>query len=151
MLWVPLDGTNTVPLTYDYQQRVMGSAQTPSALFYAELMNTDTMNYLIGTGELYFWDSLAALLLIDPWACSIEQLPLAVDVKRSASVGGQPGDFPEQASNGNPRGSFHEPSVGTTSVRTQSVMVDVCTHADKDRFYTAYEQILNDQWTGPSR
>ncbi len=151
MVWVPLDGTNTVPLTYEYQQVVTETAQTASAEFYAELMSTDTMNYLIGTGELYFWDSLAALMLIDPWVCRIEELPLAVDVQRSPQVGGQPGDFPERAYNGALRKAFNESTVGTTALSTQSVMVDVCTQANKERFYQAYQLILNDQWTGPSR
>ena len=151
MLWVPLDGTNTVPLTYAYRARVVALAQTPTARFYADLMSTDTMSFLIGTGELYFWDSLAALMLLDPWACRIEELPIEVDVTRSQIVGGQPGEFPDITADDGKRQPFHEPSVGITKLRTNAVMVDVCSHADKNRFYRAYEQILNDRWQGPSR
>ena len=55
--FVPLDGTNQVPLTPEFAQRAMDEADTPGRKVVADLF---TANPYMTDGSFYLWDALAA-------------------------------------------------------------------------------------------
>jgi inosine-uridine nucleoside N-ribohydrolase len=57
--FVSLDGTNQVPLTREFGQRVIDTAESAAARLVAELF---TANPFMIDGSFYLWDSLAAQL-----------------------------------------------------------------------------------------
>ncbi len=58
---VPLDATNTVPQSDPFFERLGANATTASARFVHEVMSREGP-----LEELYFWDPLAAAVLVDP-------------------------------------------------------------------------------------
>jgi inosine-uridine nucleoside N-ribohydrolase len=59
---VPLDATNDAPLALDFVERLAADSETPQAKFAAQVM--DNLREVIGFGY-YFWDPLAAAVLVD--------------------------------------------------------------------------------------
>ena len=55
--FVPLDGTNQVPITTDFAQRAMASAGSPAHKVLADLF---AANPFMTDGSFYLWDALAA-------------------------------------------------------------------------------------------
>jgi inosine-uridine nucleoside N-ribohydrolase len=56
---VSLDGTNQVPVTHEYAERVRREASRPAALVLAELFDA---NPFMADGTYFLWDPLAAAL-----------------------------------------------------------------------------------------
>ena len=83
---VPLDATDTVPVTTDFYQRKMKERLTPSAEFvYRVLVKKDPP---IRAGQFDFWDPLAAVILTDPSQASFQEFFLKV-VEEEGSESGQ--------------------------------------------------------------
>jgi inosine-uridine nucleoside N-ribohydrolase len=61
---VPLDATNMVPVTPEFVARLETSKITPGSKFVATLLGNNTDS--IASGQYYFWDPLAAAVMIDP-------------------------------------------------------------------------------------
>jgi pyrimidine-specific ribonucleoside hydrolase len=61
---VPLDATNTLPITPAYVRQITQQAVSPEAKAVAQLLAAD--RDFVNSGEYYFWDPLAAALLSEP-------------------------------------------------------------------------------------
>ena len=64
---VGLDVTNTVRVTSDFAQNFKQKVKTPSAKFWDHVL--DNNDWFIDSGEYYFWDTLAALIAVEPSLC----------------------------------------------------------------------------------
>jgi pyrimidine-specific ribonucleoside hydrolase len=70
---VPLDATNTVPQNDAFFERLGASATTASARFVHEVMSRSGP-----LEELYFWDPLAAAVLVDPSVATLGRRPVRI-------------------------------------------------------------------------
>ena len=72
---VPLDATNDAPMTVEFVVRMTGDATTPVAQFVADV--TSRQRPLLEFGY-YFWDPLAAAVIIDESLTAMESVDLTV-------------------------------------------------------------------------
>jgi pyrimidine-specific ribonucleoside hydrolase len=75
VLLVALDATNRVPVTPVFLERLALNSHTPAASLVAELYQA---NPLVGSGDAFFWDPLAAAAVIDPSLLTIERADIMV-------------------------------------------------------------------------
>jgi inosine-uridine nucleoside N-ribohydrolase len=61
---VPLDATNTTPVTPEFVAQLDAEKKTPEAKFVATLLANNAES--IASGSYYFWDPLAAVVMSDP-------------------------------------------------------------------------------------
>ena len=113
---VPLDVTNTVPMTLAFYERSAQSRLTPAADFVHRTMGR--LKFLIGRHEYYFWDPLAAVLLTH------EELGEYEDVKLKVML--------EQG-----------PECGRTIASEDGNKVRLCNKVDIERFETVFIETLN--------
>jgi pyrimidine-specific ribonucleoside hydrolase len=92
---VGLDATNQARLTPEFAQTIRQSAVTPEAKFVVEVL--DKMQPFIDSGNWYFWDPLAAAIMLDPSLATFQPTRIEV-VESSGSDQGATiisSDFPE--------------------------------------------------------
>jgi inosine-uridine nucleoside N-ribohydrolase len=75
VLLVGLDATNRVPVTPVFLERLALNSHTPAASLVASLYEA---NPLVGSGDAYFWDPLAAAAVVDPGLLTTERADIAV-------------------------------------------------------------------------
>lgn len=74
---VGLDVTNDVRVTAEFAQEFKALSKTPVALFWDQIL--DQNDWFIASGEYYFWDVLAALVVLDRERfCGAEMMALGV-------------------------------------------------------------------------
>jgi pyrimidine-specific ribonucleoside hydrolase len=73
---VPLDATNSVPLTHDYFNALELNHSTPAANFVYRLL--DDNNFLFDSGEYYLWDTLAAVIFTDRGLATLQDARLKI-------------------------------------------------------------------------
>ncbi len=73
---VPLDATNTVPLTWDFYYSFQHDRQTRSADFVFKALSKN--RWFIRSGDYYFWDPLAAAIAVDESLAGIEMQTIHV-------------------------------------------------------------------------
>jgi inosine-uridine nucleoside N-ribohydrolase len=73
---VPLDATNTVPLTPDFRDRLARDRSAVGANVTWQLLSR---NPVLLSGGMYLWDALAAIALVNPSLVRTERLHLQVD------------------------------------------------------------------------
>lgn len=61
---VPLDATNDVPVTVDFMSRLEAAQNTPEAQFVYQALSANMGS--IESGGYFFWDPLAALVMVEP-------------------------------------------------------------------------------------
>jgi pyrimidine-specific ribonucleoside hydrolase len=84
LVLVALDATNQVPVTPTFLERLALNVHTPAASLVAELYRA---NPLVGTGQAYFWDPLAAAAVIDPSLLRTERENIAVVTENGSDIG----------------------------------------------------------------
>ena len=75
VLLVPLDATEHVPVTPVFLERLAVNSQTTAATLVADLY---AANPLTASGDAYFWDPLAAAVIVDPGLATTERAELTV-------------------------------------------------------------------------
>jgi len=114
---VPLDATNHVPLTSSFYQRLKAARVSPVAGFVFDVL---TQRYpLIQAGGYYFWDPLAAAILIDESLATIHTRALSVTETEG-------------------------PESGRTQPAASGATVRVAVSADSARFEQTLLSTLND-------
>ncbi len=73
---VPLDATNEVPVTPAFVERLEAEKATPAAEFVATLLANNAES--IASGDYFFWDPLAAAVMIDPGLATLTPREVAV-------------------------------------------------------------------------
>ena len=76
-LLIPLDATNTVPITVPMLNRFSREAKTPLGRFVAEILETDRP--FIEKSLYYAWDPLAAVAFLDQSVVRTRRMALVVD------------------------------------------------------------------------
>ena len=109
---IPLDGTNDVPVTMDFANKLKTKITTPSAQFVYNHLIKET-NFIL-SGKFYFWDPLTATIMTNPDICEFKEYKLSVN----DSEGTESGRTFINQEHGSP--------------------VDVCIKANKEKF----EQVL---------
>jgi inosine-uridine nucleoside N-ribohydrolase len=91
---VGLDATNQLPITGDFLELLGANAHTAPARLVDELIRNNPQVY---SGDAYFWDPLAAAVVVDPGLVTTEEVAIAVlttpgqDIGRTVrSEGGSP-------------------------------------------------------------
>ncbi len=77
IMLVPLDATNEVPQTEDFQMELKNVMTTPEAI----IVHTFT------TPGLYFWDQLAAVALTDPSVVTLETYSIEIELDNESQIG----------------------------------------------------------------
>jgi pyrimidine-specific ribonucleoside hydrolase len=113
---VPLDVTNTVPMTWDFFNRLGQMRLTPAAEFVYRTMGR--LKYLIDRHEYYFWDPLAAVLTTRAGLGDYAEMNLKIETQEG-------------------------PNSGRTFESDDGHIVQVCTGVDKDRFENLFLETLN--------
>lgn len=73
---VPLDATNSVPVTRESARNFQNQQQTPAAKLAARLIASQRSD--IEAGAIYFWDSLSAVILTDESFSTVKEMNLQV-------------------------------------------------------------------------
>jgi len=82
---VPLDATNTLPVTAGYARQITQQAASPAAQAVAQVLAAQSAE--IEAGGLYFWDVLAAVLVSEPGLAATR--PATVQVVTSGPDAGR--------------------------------------------------------------
>jgi inosine-uridine nucleoside N-ribohydrolase len=73
---IPLDATNTAPLTQRFYDELGADKRTPIARFIHEVLTREKAS--INAGDWYFWDPLAAVAITHPEIVEIEEIPIRI-------------------------------------------------------------------------
>ena len=76
---IPLDATNTAPLTERFYRELEADRSTPIADFIFEVLTREKAS--IDAGGWYFWDPLAAVAITHAEVVDIETMPIRIVTK----------------------------------------------------------------------
>ena len=113
---VPLDATNTVPVTWDFYRNFQHDRLTPQADFVFRALSKN--RGFLRSGGYYFWDPLTAAVASDESLAGIEQQTIRVVEEEG-------------------------PESGRTLVDPEGSPIWVATSADSERFTTMLINVLN--------
>lgn len=118
IVMVGLDATNQCPLTMDFYNRVKVNSNTPEAKFVRDAL--ERMQSFIESGRWFFWDPMAAAIMLDESLAAFEEQPIYV---------------------------VEEPGkeLGATIVFAGAPLIQVTISADGERFSRDFIQTLNNQ------
>lgn len=128
---VGLDVTNQVRVTREFAAAFKERVDNPAARFWDRVL--DANDWFIDSGEYYFWDLLAALVVIDRERfCRGERMALAARYEPTDSPWWPTSDrsMPAQASVGAPRQHFAAETAGVLYEREGSANTLVCRSTD---------------------
>lgn len=117
---VGLDATNHVRLNDAFYAQLQKDATTPSAKFVLDI--TTKKKEFVHSGGWYFWDPLAAAIMLDNNFATLEKHKIAVLV--------QP-----------------EKRAGQTVIANNGAPIRVAVEADAPRFYNHFLEVLNNRFT----
>ncbi|HQR25432.1 MAG TPA: nucleoside hydrolase [Nocardioides sp.] len=81
---VGLDATNQAPITPEFVGELQGNVEAEAAAIASQLLAN---NPLVASGEAYFWDPLAAAVVVDPDVVTTERAPISVVTTRGSDNG----------------------------------------------------------------
>ena len=84
---VPLDATNSVPVTKEFVQRLKKNHTTPEARFVFELLSQPPYSDIVQRGGYYFWDTLTAAILTEDSLAAFETRNLTVIEEEGSQSG----------------------------------------------------------------
>ena len=113
---IPLDATNQAPLTSRFYTRLKNDRQSSEADFIYEVLSKN--QGMITSGSYYFWDPLAAALLVDESLSKYEDQPLCVVQEEG-------------------------PNSGQTLVGEGCPVLQVAVDADQTAFENVFVEVLN--------
>ena len=82
---VPLDATNQAPASVAFVDRLAADSATPQAKFVSDVLSR--MHDALASGTYYFWDPLAAAVLVDESLSSFKSASLSVVVEEGPESG----------------------------------------------------------------
>ncbi|GLS25705.1 nucleoside hydrolase [Marinibactrum halimedae] len=124
---VGLDVTNKVKVTAEYVANFKKLVNNPTAKFVDQVY--DKNDWFIASGEYYFWDVLAALVVTNPELCVAEKTPInvAVDyVEKPVYTKTTDTSMPAKRWDGKPRRHIDESTAAILSRAKSGPKVDVC-------------------------
>ena len=139
---VGLDITRHVKVTTDFTKQFKASANTPAAKFWDQVL--DNNKEFIDSGEYYFWDVLAALVVIDPHFCgsTLEPVWVQYETAASKSVWTDQG-IPSKTKNNKTRIHLQPGTAGITHVGGSNPKVKICRTTDANMAFSLFIKTLN--------
>ena len=139
---VGLDLTNQVKVTPEYAKRFKSEVRTPAAKFWDKVL--DDNDWFIESEEYYFWDVLAALVVVEPELCQGELQSVWVEFSEVKS-GGKWTDtsMPKITEAGKTRSHYDPATFGITHIGGNNPAVKICRHTEPQRAFDALIEILN--------
>lgn len=139
---VGLDLTNQVMVTPEYAKRFKSQVKTQAAEFWDKVL--DDNDWFIESEEYYFWDVLAALVVVEPELCQGEMQSVWVEhTKVGAGDKWVDTSMPEVTEAGLPRSHYDPATFGITRIGGDNPKVKICRHTQPQRAFDALIEILN--------
>lgn len=140
---VGLDVTNSVRVTEKVARDFKQAVKTRSATFWDQVL--DRNDWFIASGEYYFWDTLAALIAVDPTLCEGDMQHLAVQYGYTEEPWLQTTDMtmPEKRWDGKPRAHLDAKTAGTLITDKHYPPMKVCRKTQPEKIFTDFRETLN--------
>lgn len=140
---VGLDVTNTVKVTTEFAVDFKAKVATPASEFWDAVL--DDNDWFIDSGEYYFWDVLAALVVIDPSFCEGPKHPITVlaDPVDGPDPQWTDASIPDTTTAGPPRRHFDPKTAGITRIVEDGPPVTICQKSDASRAFTVFTETMN--------
>lgn len=139
---VGLDVTNTVKVTKEFALNFKKKVSTPAAEFWDKVL--DDNDWFIDSGEYYFWDVLAALVVMDSRFCQgeMESVWVSADAVADQSKWSLK-SIPKTTSGGMARSHFNPKTAGITHLGGHNPKVKVCYKTNADRAFKVFIETMN--------
>lgn len=141
---VGLDVTNLVKVTTDFARTFKGRADNPAAAFWDAVL--DANDWFIDSGEYYFWDVLAAMVVIDRERfCQGDRMALQARFEETDDPWWPTSDreMPERTPEGTQRRHFDAASAGVLTEREGAANVLYCRETDADSAFMEFLDTLS--------
>ncbi len=140
---VGLDVTNHVRVTKEFAQTFKDRVDNPAALFWDRVL--DANDWFIDSGEYYFWDVLAALVVVDrDRFCQGERVALTSRFEVTDEPWWPTSDrtMPATTDKGTPRRHFAAESAGVLERREGEANTLYCQQSDADAAFRLFLDTL---------
>lgn len=139
---VGLDATNLVKVTTAFAKEFKSKASTPAAVFWDKVL--DDNDWFIDSGEYYFWDVLAALVVIDPSFCVGEMHSAFVTVKPiDKATKWSDMRVPDELADGSRRQHFDPATTGIISLGGDYAPIKICLDSNADKAFELFIKTMN--------
>jgi pyrimidine-specific ribonucleoside hydrolase len=138
---VGLDVTNTVRLTHPFADRFKQQVASPSSEFVDRVF--DKNRWFIDSGEYYFWDVLAALVVVDANLCKGRDIPLTAMAEPAAEppyLGSSDLSMPAMTARGQKRRHLKASTAGQVVETREGAPTRVCLSTDSA---TAFDNFIS--------
>jgi pyrimidine-specific ribonucleoside hydrolase len=142
---VGLDVTNTVRLTSTFARSFKKAVNTPASEFWDKVL--DENDWFIDSGEYYFWDTLAAIVAVEPGLCEGEMGSYRVEYKATDKpwLPTSQLDFPKQRWDGKSRQHLDAQWAGKLVKDANYPALKVCQKTDPAKVFSLFTDVLNRQ------
>jgi pyrimidine-specific ribonucleoside hydrolase len=142
---VGLDVTNSVRLTSEFARDFKKSVKTPAAKFWDQVL--DKNDWFIDSGEYYFWDTLAAIIAVEPTLCEGEMGSFRVEHKTTNTpwLPTSQLDFPNKRWDGKPRQHLDAQWAGKLVKSVKYPALKVCQKTVPTKVFSIFTEELNRQ------
>ncbi len=140
---VGLDVTNHVKVTEAFAREFKSRANNPAAVFWDKVL--DANDWFIKSGEYYFWDVLAALVVVDrDRYCVGDKVALGAQFDETSDPWWPTSDrsIPDVAADGSPRRHFDAATAGVLIERGGEANTLVCRQTDAASAFKAFQDTL---------
>jgi len=140
---VGLDVTNTVRVTTAFAESFKARADNPAAYFWDAVL--DANDWFIDSGEYYFWDVLAALVVVDRERfCRGERLALGASYAETDAPWWDTSDrsMPATTASGAPRRHFDAATAGVIERRAGDANTLFCRETDAEAAFNLFLDTL---------
>ncbi|WP_439510341.1 nucleoside hydrolase [Marinimicrobium koreense] len=140
---VGLDVTNSVRVTDAVAKDFKAVVATDSARFWDQVL--DNNDWFIASGEYYFWDTLAALIAVDPGLCRGSRDRLAVQYETTGEPWWPTSDktMPARRWDGAARSHLLAKSAGVLVESTEYPAITVCRKTQPNTVFSLFRSTLN--------
>lgn len=142
---VGLDVTNSVRLTAKVASEFKESVTTPAAQFWDQIL--DKNDWFIESGEYYFWDTLAAIVAVEPELCEGEMGSFSVEHKATDTpwLPTSQLDFPKKRWDGQDRQHLDAQWAGKLIKSDKYPAIKVCKKTNPSKVFSLFSEVLNRQ------
>ncbi|MBU2926027.1 nucleoside hydrolase [Colwellia sp. 1_MG-2023] len=142
---VGLDVTNSVRLTAKVASEFKKSVTTPAAQFWDQIL--DKNDWFIESGEYYFWDTLAAIVAVEPELCEGEMGSFSVEHKATDTpwLPTSQLDFPKKRWDGQDRQHLDAQWAGKLIKSDKYPAIKVCKKTNPSKVFSLFSEVLNRQ------
>lgn len=145
---VGLDVTNQVKVTAEFAERFKAEVDNPAAEFWDAVL--DKNDWFIASGEYYFWDVLAAIVLVHPDYCVGTQTAIDIGYEATDDPWMPSSDMtiPDTRWDGQPRQHLNPANAGVTRfaevTETRPANTLVCLETKADEAFDLFVETLTD-------